>query len=160
MEMFSNSTRYSLVSLKGTFSWITLLLCFTCLFSSDWHRLSCCWLQREIEEVLSCSQHAFQVCVIQFKNAMCRNVYCKICIMALRKCIMYISCICQSQFNTHIDMVTYSYYAEQCYRRIKSFKLRIKCIFTSLLFAFCTLLLLVPEFVLSPVKTGGKKIIF
>lgn len=57
-------------------------------------------------------------------------------------------------------MVTYSYYAEQCYRRIKSFKLRIKCIFTSLLFAFCTLLLLVPEFVLSPVKTGGKKIIF
>lgn len=38
--------RYSLVSLKGTFSWITLLLCFTCLFSSDWHRLNCCWLHR------------------------------------------------------------------------------------------------------------------
>lgn len=50
--------RHSLVSLKGTFSWITLLLCFTCLLSSVWHRRSCCWLQGQHRNFRLNSSHS------------------------------------------------------------------------------------------------------
>lgn len=50
--------RHSLVSLKGTFSRITLPLCFTCLLSSVWHRRSCCWLQGQHRNLRLNSSHS------------------------------------------------------------------------------------------------------